>query len=155
MKKILLRSAVGVVTLLVVIQLVPYGRSHTNPPVIHEPNWDAQTQELVSRACGDCHTNETVWPWYSNIAPISWLVQHDVEEGRSVLNFSEWGRGGEGEESDELQEVVGEGEMPPSQYLLLHSEAKLTQEERDQLIRGLMAISEGISSIEGYQESEE
>ena len=70
------------------IQLVPYGRNHQNPPVVQEPTWaDADTRVIAQRACFDCHSNETMWPWYTNIAPFSWLVQRDVEEGRSKLNF--------------------------------------------------------------------
>ncbi len=89
------------------IQFIPYGHAHDNPPVISEPNWDsAQTREVAQRACFDCHSNETVWPWYSNIAPISWLVQRDTDEGRAEVNFSEWGQGLEGEESEELFESV-------------------------------------------------
>ena len=76
-----------------VVQVIPYGRDHTNPPVAAEPLWDSpQTRDLAVRACFDCHSNETEWPWYSNVAPISWLVQRDVEEGREELNFSEWDR---------------------------------------------------------------
>ena len=80
--------------LFALIQLVPYGRSHKNPPVVQEPNWDAQTRAIAKKACFDCHSNEVVWPWYSNIAPVSWLVQRDVDEGRRHLNFSEWGSKG-------------------------------------------------------------
>src|SRR5574340_945670 len=66
------------------IQLVPYGRNHTNPPVTGEPRWDSpQTRALAARACFDCHSNETKWRWYSNIAPISWLIQRDVDSGRA------------------------------------------------------------------------
>ncbi len=73
------------------LQLVPYGRNHTNPPVAAEPAWaSAQTRALAVRACFDCHSNETTWPWYSNVAPVSWLIQRDVDEGRRRLNFSEW-----------------------------------------------------------------
>jgi hypothetical protein len=75
------------------IQLVPYGRDHGNPPVTGEPTWDAsETRALVKQACFDCHSNETEWPAYASIAPVSWLVQRDVNEGRAVLNFSEWPR---------------------------------------------------------------
>ena len=83
-------SLIGLLLLaFVAIQLVPYGRDHDNPAVIAEPNWDSpQTRDLFMTACGDCHSYETEWPWYSNIAPVSWLVQHDVEEGREKLNFS-------------------------------------------------------------------
>ena len=73
------------------IQLVPYGRDRENPQVIQEPSWDhAQTRELFFRACKDCHSNQTEWPWYSSVAPASWLVQRDVDEGRSHFNVSEW-----------------------------------------------------------------
>ncbi len=113
------------------IQLIPYGRDHANPPVVREPSWGVQTRNIAQKACFDCHSNETVWPWYSNIAPISWLIQHDVEEGRRYLNFSEWGRW----ESDEVGEVVAEGEMPPAQYFLLHPDAKLTNAEKQILIQ--------------------
>jgi len=124
---------------LILIQLIPYGRDHTNPPVVSEPKWDTpQTRELASRACFDCHSNETIWPWYSNIAPASWLVQHDVEEGRQRLNFSNW-NANTFREVGEISEVVQEGEMPPLQYLLIHSNARLSDAEKSQLISGLSA----------------
>jgi mono/diheme cytochrome c family protein len=123
------------------IQLVPYGRDHTNPPVQSEPNWDSQeTQALAQTACFDCHSNETNWGrWYESVAPSSWLVMRDVQEGRQYLNFSEWNEGGEPREAEELWEVIQRGSMPPSQYLLLHPEAKLTQQQKDQLVVGLQA----------------
>ncbi|TLN22725.1 hypothetical protein FDZ74_04290, partial [bacterium] len=104
------------------VQLIPYGRAHTNPAVVKEPQWqDTVTTDLVKRACYDCHSNETTWPWYSNVAPMSWLIQHDVDEGRQRLNFSEWGvSSGTGEGGGEIGEVVQGGEMPPAQYLILH-----------------------------------
>ena len=79
--------------LLIAAQFVPYGRDYRNPPVIQEPAWDSPaTRALAKQACFDCHSNETVWPAYAKVAPISWLIAHDVDEGRSVLNFSEWQR---------------------------------------------------------------
>jgi hypothetical protein len=88
--KVLRWGAVGVLVLAVLIQFVPYGRNHTNPAVIMEPTWDSpQTRQLAVRACYDCHSNETAWPWYTNVAPVSWLTQHDVDDGRHKLNFSE------------------------------------------------------------------
>ena len=125
---------------LVAIQLVPYGRNHTNPPVQNEPNWSSlETRALAERACFDCHSNETEWPWYSSMAPVSWLVQHDVDEGRRELNFSEWGTNGEGEEGEEMAEAIWEGEMPMPFFLLTHPEARLTDAELDQLAQGLLA----------------
>ncbi|MBP6471317.1 MAG: heme-binding domain-containing protein [Chloroflexi bacterium] len=127
---------------LLVIQIVPYGRDHTNPAVVQESNWDSpQTRELAQRACFDCHSNETDWtPWYTSIAPASWLVYRDVVEGRSRLNFSEWNRNFEiKREPQEISNIVLGGEMPPAQFLLMHSEARLTQAEKEQLAAGLVA----------------
>jgi mono/diheme cytochrome c family protein len=138
MKKVIFWVAVALLAVTIIVQLVPHGRNHTNPAVIQEPNWDSpQTRQLAQRACFDCHSNETVWPWYSNIAPASWLVQKDVDEARRYLNFSEWT--GSIREADEIAEVVAEGEMPPSQYLLMHPQARLNASEKDALIRGLNA----------------
>jgi mono/diheme cytochrome c family protein len=123
--------------LFVVIQFVPYGRDHDNPPVLAEPAWDsAATRELAVRACFDCHSNETNWAWYSNIAPVSWLIQHDVDEGRETLNWSEWSPESEGDES---AETVLEGSMPPRKYTLLHPDARLTDQEIASLAAGLEA----------------
>ncbi len=131
-------GVLAVVVLFVLIQLVPYGRNHTNPPVLAEPEWDSpQTRELAVRACFDCHSNETKWPFYSHIAPMSWLVQKDVDEGRSRLNFSEWTR--PQQDADDAAEVVREGTMPLKQYLFLHPEARLSAAEREALANGLEA----------------
>jgi mono/diheme cytochrome c family protein len=148
MRKTLKKIAKWAGTLLLVgvigIQLVPYGRNHTNPPVVSEPNWDSpETRELAVRACFACHSNESVWPWYSNVAPVSWLVQRDVNEGRETLNFSEWGSGGEGEEGGEMAETIREGEMPPAVFLITHPEARLTDAELQQLTQGLIATGGG------------
>src|SRR6188508_1139601 len=87
---------IGLVTigaLLVVFQLVPYGREHSNPRAVSEPSWDqASTRALAVRACFDCHSNETRWPWYADVAPLSWAVQFDVDSAREVVNYSEWDR---------------------------------------------------------------
>lgn len=136
MKKKLKKLLWIMLGLAVVIQLVPYGRSHPNPPVVKEVAWDsAQTKALVRRACYDCHSNETVWPWYSHVAPVSWLVQRDVNEGRNHLNFSEMNR--EQRHVKDAAASIEEGGMPMSIYLPLHPEAKLTPEETKQLLAGL------------------
>ncbi len=123
--------------LFVLIQFIPYGRDHDNPPVLAEPAWDSPaTRELAVRACFDCHSNETNWAWYSNIAPISWVIQRDVDEGREKLNWSEWGPGSEGDES---AETVVEGSMPPRKYTLIHPDARLTDQEIASLAAGFEA----------------
>lgn len=140
----------ALLVLLLAIQLIPYGRDHTNPPVRAEPAWDSpQTRELFMRACADCHSNQTVWPWYSHIAPASWLIARDVSEGRAAFNVSEWGR--PDNEGDEAAKLVQEGEMPPWFYLPLHPAAQLSPAERQQLIAGLMAT---FGSEEGEEREE-
>jgi hypothetical protein len=112
-----------------------------NPPIIREPNWDSpQTRELAVRACFDCHSNETTWPWYSYLPPISWYIEHSVGEGRETFNFSDWGNvRGEARGGSELTETIMEGRMPPGAYLMIHSNARLTAAEKQALIDGLTA----------------
>ena len=130
--------AVGV-ALVLAIQLVPYGRQHINPPVAAEPALpDPAVRALAVRACFDCHSNETFWPWYSNIAPVSWLIQRDVDEGRQRLNFSDWGVLRQRER--ELAQIVLEGEMPPVYYGWMHPSGVLTAQETVALAQGLSAL---------------
>jgi hypothetical protein len=129
---------IALVVVLVAIQIVPYGRHHANPPGRVEPPWDAPgTRALAVRACYDCHSNETIWPWYSRVAPMSWLAQRDVDEGRRKVNFSEWDRSQK--EAPESAKAVRKGEMPPWFYVALHPDARLTAEETQALIAGLEA----------------
>lgn len=136
-RKLIFTIAALIVGGFLLIQLVPYGRNHANPPVVQEPAWGSPTtRELAMQACGDCHANNSTWPWYSNVAPVSWLVYHDTMEGRQRLNFSEWNRPQEG---DDAAEQVTRGEMPPAIFLAMHPEARLTAAEKEQLIQGLRA----------------
>jgi len=124
------------------LQLVPYGRDISNPPVTGEPAWDSpRTKELAKRACFDCHSNETAYPWYSRVAPVSWLVRRDIEEGRGNLNFSEWEIGSKRAQraADEVREVISSGEMPLPIYLIQHPEARLTDAEKQELLSGFEA----------------
>jgi hypothetical protein len=139
LKGSIIGAVAGILILLIGIQWLPYGRDHANPPVQSEPPWNSpQTRELAVRACFDCHSNETVWPWYSNVAPLSWLIQQDVVQGRRRLNFSDWNRT-EREGTGEMARVIQRGEMPPSYYTLLHPSAKLSPQETQALINGLSA----------------
>lgn len=132
------RILLVLVAVFLAIQLVPYGRRHVNPPVVKEPAWDSpRTRELAARACFDCHSNETKWPSYATIAPLSWGLQRHVDEGREDLNFSEWQR--TYKEADESAKSIREGEMPPSSYLWFHPEARLTDAEKLELEKGLDA----------------
>ena len=110
-----------------------------NPPVKQEPSWDSpRTRQLAKVACFDCHSNETDTLWFEDVAPLSWWITNHVKEGRDKLNFSEWGsRGGEG--SDDAIETIKNGSMPPGYYTWfgLHSDAKLSAKEKQELIDGL------------------
>ena len=116
------------------IQLIPVDRS--NPPVTQEIQWNsAETQQLAQNACYDCHSNRSEWPWYSYVAPVSWLVAHDVEEGRGKLNFTEWDQ--PNEDAHKILEEVEEGQMPLTKYVIMHPEANLSADERETLLAGL------------------
>lgn len=124
--------------LFVALQLVPVSR--TNPPVVTPMQWNSEeTKALAERACMDCHSNQTVWPWYSYVSPASIVVAHHVEDGRGKLNFDELNamRKSVDRMAEEIEEVVMEGEMPMSQYLPLHPTARLTDSEKRTLIDGL------------------
>lgn len=135
----------GIVTagILVAIQFARPAR--TNPPadprasfqVVMQP--PAEVASSLKRACHDCHSNETVWPWYSNIAPLSWLIVSDVNEGRARLNFSTWSQPGIEREKSELGDLCEEvqaGKMPLPAYTLMHPQAKLKSDE----ISGVCAL---------------
>jgi hypothetical protein len=141
MKKILIRASLIAVGLFVILQF--FQPDKTNPSVDlaqridqHVPTSPAVAQ-LLRKACFDCHSNETRWPWYSHVSPVSWLVSRDVSAGRENLNFSEWG-------SYEMRRQVGRlgaiaeeveaGTMPMPIYITMHAEADLSAKERDSLI---------------------
>jgi len=139
MRTLLKRVALGAIVLLALIQLVPYGRAHTDPTPTREARFqDASAQKLFDGACADCHSDHTSWPVYSNVAPISWLVQNDVDGGRRKLNLSEWDK----RQADlaEIQRVIIGGGMPPLQYKVLHGGGRLSSGERQQLAAGFRAL---------------
>jgi hypothetical protein len=123
--------ALGGAVVLLAIQAVPVSR--TNPPVESDVDAPADVKALLRRACYDCHSHETVWPAYSRVAPVSWLVAHDVTEGREELDFSRWsalGAAARAKLAKELPEEVEEGEMPPLTYRMVHPPARLTAAEK-------------------------
>ena len=132
-------AALAAVGLFVLAQLVPYGRDHSNPAVTQAAVWPAgKGEQVAEQSCYDCHSNLTKWRWYSNVAPISWLVQHDVEDGRDALDFSEWDRG-QPPLGDVLEQVSGGG-MPPTQYTLIHPSTSLSSEEKTRLADALVRL---------------
>lgn len=110
-------------------QLVPVER--TNPPVEARVVAPPEVEAILRRACWDCHSHETVWGWHTRVAPISWLVVHDVKEGRAELNFSRWESPRRPERlGRKIAEEVGDGDMPPLLYVLAHPSARLSAAER-------------------------
>jgi mono/diheme cytochrome c family protein len=132
-------GAVILIVSLVFLQLVRFIVPEfqlDNPPVTQNVVWNSpETEQLWDQACADCHSNETVYPWYSYVAPVGWLVAHDTHEGRDALNISE----DRSVEWDEMVEVIEEGEMPPPIYMTMHAEANLTAAQREALIAGIRA----------------
>jgi hypothetical protein len=142
MRRILTIAVIIVIVGFVVIQFIPPGMIHwslarEDRAVEQQLVWESEgTDALLRNACDDCHSNETRWPWYSNIAPVSWLVARDVNKGREAMNFSE------DDTSDyNAEDMVWHmnNDMPPRIYLLLHPEAELTQEQKDQLAADFQA----------------
>jgi len=136
MKRFLRIAALVILVGFVLIQFIPIDR--TNPAVTREVAWNApETRALAQRACFDCHSNETVWPWYSYVAPISLRIASHVEEGREHLNFSAWDQ--PNEDFEEIAKVIERGQMPTADYLLIHTEAQLSDTEKQALLEGLRA----------------
>ncbi len=129
------RAGIVTVVVLVLIQFVPVAR--TNPPVGQEVPASAAVLSVLRRSCYDCHSNNTVWPWYSHVAPVSWLVARDVREGRRHVNFSTWDSRTPAQQAHAVREIgeqVEKGEMPMSIYLPLHPDARLSARDKQVLI---------------------
>lgn len=132
------RLAIAAVVLFGAIQFIPFGHNHSNPPVVQEPAWNSpETRALAVTACYDCHSNQTTWRWYTNIAPISWLVQADVNGGRNNLNFSDMNQ--HPESTRRIVRSIQDGSMPPIWYTPMHPTARLSSSEKQALIRGIEA----------------
>ena len=132
------RVGFAITFLLLGIQLVPVNRNnpavdpsesiYVTQPMAHDVN------AVFERSCKDCHSNETAWPWYSYVAPVSWVVARDVHQARQKMNFSEWGSYPAQQKEDRLEEIceqVTNGEMPDRKYALFHRSARITPQERD------------------------
>ena|ERR1051325_3771470 len=135
MKMWLKRLGLGLAIVLIAIQFIPIAR--TNPPERGKPPAPAEVQAVLQRSCNDCHSNETRWPWYSYVAPISFLISNDVREGRREVNFSLWGQYNaqrQARKRKEIVEQVQSGKMPQWYYVLLHPEAKLSDADRQTIV---------------------
>ena len=128
MKKKIKYTLFVLVAIFLGMQLISVDRS--NPPVTSDLDAPIEVKTILKRSCYNCHSNEVNWPWYSYIAPVSWLITHDVKEGREELNFSEWSKhSGNLEMKEEIIEEIAEGEMPLPIYLITHPSASISEQE--------------------------
>lgn len=136
------KGLIGAAAVALGIQFIPVSRD--NPPVVKELVWDSpKTRALAQRACFDCHSNEVRWPWYSHVAPVSWLICKDVKDAREMLNFSAITAE---DEFDVVAKRINKGVMPPKKYLALHAEANLSDAEKTEFLAGLKK-SFGLSGL--------
>ncbi|MDQ2650267.1 MAG: heme-binding domain-containing protein [Actinomycetota bacterium] len=141
MARVLRRTVLGGLVLFALLQLVPYGWWHSNPPESSVLRIrDDRAASLFEAACADCHSNRTDWPIYSYVAPMSWLVRRDVEAGRRAFNISEYAT--TEHDADDAADEVEDGSMPPTQYKLAHPDARLSARERADLADALAALED-------------
>jgi hypothetical protein len=149
------KSFFAIVLFLLIAQFFPPAR--TNPPV--DPSRTIHTVFIVepavastlTRACNDCHSNQTVWPWYSTVAPASWLVVSDVRRGRAALNFSDWkslSSEKQRELPSEICKEVMDRDMPTEEYLLIHPKARLTRTEMDLICKWTQSVQSATQQAE-------
>jgi hypothetical protein len=140
-KKILIATGVATIVAFGGSLIHPFGAPRaagSSQTVLHEAQIDPETLAIIQRACQNCHSQKTEWPWYSHVAPVSWLLARDVQQARKHMNLSHWQ---DYSTDDRLRllssigSVVRNGEMPVQRYLLLHPEARLTDAERQQIYR--------------------
>lgn len=156
MGKVLKWGLAGLILVFVVIQFKRPDR--TNPAtddslfVANHVSVPPDIRAILERSCFDCHSDRTVWPWYSEIAPVSWLVADDVEEGRKHLNFSRWGAYAQARQMTALGDIadeVGDGGMPLPNYIIIHSEAKLDSAARALIAAWADSEREKIAATQG------
>jgi hypothetical protein len=151
MKKTLKWVFVAFITAFVLLQFTNPAR--TNPPVVSDlpvTNAPPEIVALLHAACYDCHSYETKWPWYSHVAPVSWLVVGDVNNGRHNMNFSDWPAGDPkrtAKRLEDMSEKIGYGEMPPKKYTMIHADARLTDGQRKELTDWLDSEAARLKSL--------
>ena len=124
--------------LFLLIQMIPVNKENPIVSIEEVIKPTLEVQKILERSCYDCHSNQTKWPIYSYIAPMSWLIHYDVSEGRSSLNFSKWNRFSEKikiKRSEKILSTLDDESMPPAEYVLFHPEARLTQNDKDKLVK--------------------
>ncbi len=154
-RKFVYRALPATAVLIVIAQFIPISKN--NPPKEAELQMPAEVKSILKRACYDCHSRETVWPWYSSIAPVSWLISHDVHEGREELDFSAWNRieiPKRGKKLKKLREEIDENEMPPWYYLVIHRRAGLSAEDHRILDEWAAGLGREYSRVRDEEEND-
>lgn len=142
----------GIIIFIILIQLIPIDHENPQTKQNEEIVIPDDVRHIVEKSCYDCHSNKTVWPWYSEIAPVSWIVANHVKEGREELNFSEWKTYSEKRKNYKLKEIlekIEEDEMPLPSYLWLHKEANLTNSQKELLIKWAESLKIAIPDTTG------
>ncbi len=152
----------GVLVVILMIQFIRIDKTNpaSDPAIdfIAMTNPPAEVADMIKTSCYDCHSNQVNYPWYTNVAPVSWWVKKHINEGREHLNFSEWGNYEQGRQNHKLEEFyseVKEGEMPLKSYLIIHSEAKLSDAQVQQMTDWVVSIGGSGVKGEGEEEHEE
>lgn len=137
-----LKIFLGVVILLVLIQFIPVDRTNpeveTKKTIFAKETVPPSIKTVFGRSCGDCHSDQTVWPWYSYVAPVSWMIANDVHSARKHVNFSEWGNYDAKQREEALENIceqVQQNQMPEKSYLLIHRDARLKDTEKEAICR--------------------
>lgn len=144
----------GLLAVVVIIQFFRIDK--TNPPVnraldiMNVVPVPPEIKSILKTSCYDCHTNETVYPWYTNVAPVSWWIKNHIDDGRDELNFSEWGNYSlrrKDHKLDEIVEMIDEEEMPLPSYLIAHGDARLNAEQKALLVDWAKAVREELGYV--------
>ena len=155
MKNIIRAFALGVVSVVVLASALvhpsgPVKTAKSDTPLLAGAELDPKVFEVIQRACQNCHSEKTVWPWYSHIAPMSWLVEGDVSQARSHMNLSHWSEYTVEEQQDLLARIgsaVRRREMPPARYTMIHPDGKLSPTERENVYRWAHAERRRLKSV--------
>ncbi len=156
MAKVVKLALAGLLLVFLLIQLIPVDRS--NPPARGGILVPDEVRTILQTSCYDCHSNETRWPWYSRIAPFSWLLAEHVHDGRKHLNFSTWEQYDLEEKihkMEDLIDVLKEGEMPLASYLIMHSGARLTPEKTERLIQWAQQLRQSLRTGTSSRKTQE
>jgi len=143
------RAVIISIAVIVLIQFIPVNRDNPATDPSSEIKLDGEVKLIVQTACYDCHSNNTKWPWYSYVAPVSWLVSYDVSQGRDEVNFSIWNTYPQKRITRKLTEIAEEvekGEMPLPKYVIMHSEADLDESQRKVLVNWAKGNSETVQA---------